>query len=73
MVLSLLPFLNSTNPSVNAKSVKSFPVIVELTDKDGKILATEYSENNPTIEFLLIEPQKYSLRVIYDENKCFLS
>ncbi|MFM9988397.1 Ig-like domain-containing protein [Flavobacterium sp.] len=57
------------NLKINLKNVKSFPVIIELTDKSGKILATEYSENNPTIEFLLMEPQKYSLRIIYDENK----
>ena len=57
------------NLKINLKNVKSYPVVVELTDKNGKILATAYSENNPTIEFLLLEPQKYSLRVIYDENK----
>ncbi|WP_395056546.1 Ig-like domain-containing protein [Flavobacterium sp.] len=56
------------NLKINLKNVKSFPVIVELTDKNGKIFATEYSENNPTIEFILVEPQKYSLRVIYDQN-----
>lgn len=57
------------NLKINLKNVKSFPVIVELTDNVGKIIATEYSETSPIIEFLLVEPQKYSLRVIYDENK----
>uniref|UniRef100_UPI00374D5C40 Ig-like domain-containing protein n=1 Tax=Flavobacterium sp. TaxID=239 RepID=UPI00374D5C40 len=57
------------NLKINLQNVKSYPVIVELTDKNGKILATEYTDKNPTVEFLLLEPKKYSLRVIYDENK----
>ena len=51
------------------QNTKSFPLIVELTDVKGKILHSKYSENNPTVEFLSIEPQKYSVRVIYDVNK----
>lgn len=51
------------------QNAKSFPLIVELTDTKGKILYSKYSENNPTVEFLSIEPQKYSIRVIYDTNK----
>ena len=42
---------------------------MELTDKDGKIKATAYAENNPIVEFLALEPAKYTLRVIYDDNK----
>lgn len=57
------------NLKLNLKNAKSFPLIIELTDKKGTVLVTKYVENNPVVEFLLIEPQKYSLRVIYDENK----
>jgi uncharacterized protein (DUF2141 family) len=57
------------NLKVILENVKHFPVIVELTDKDGKIKATAYSESNPTVEFLSLEPNKYTLRVIYDDNK----
>ena len=57
------------NLKVNLQNVKSFPVIVELTDRNGKILAAQYSEKQTSVEFLLIEPQKYSMRVIYDTNK----
>ena len=57
------------NLKVNLQNVKSFPVIVELTDSKGKILAAQYSEKQTSVEFLLIEPQKYSMRVIYDANK----
>ncbi|MDN3678580.1 Ig-like domain-containing protein [Flavobacterium paronense] len=57
------------NLKITLQNAKSFPVILELTDKDGKILATAYTENNPVVEFLALEPNKYTLRIIYDENK----
>ncbi len=57
------------NLTLTLKNVRQFPIIVELTDSKGKILATEYSENSPTIVFDALEPNKFSLRVIYDENK----
>ena len=38
-------------------------------DKDGKVKYTEYSEGNNTINFDAIEPAKYVLRIIYDDNK----
>ena len=50
------------------QNVKSFPVIVELTDDKGNVSYTEFVEKNPTVEFLLIEPKKYSIRIIYDAN-----
>lgn len=50
------------------QNTKSFPLIVELTDSKGKVLYSEYVEKNPTVEFLLIEPRKYAIRVIYDIN-----
>ncbi|MCF6131310.1 Ig-like domain-containing protein [Flavobacterium wongokense] len=57
------------NLRVVLENVKRYPVIVELTDKDGKVKATAYAEDNPTIDFLAIEPEKYILRIIYDDNK----
>ena len=46
-----------------------FPVLVQLTDKDGKILEEMYSENTTAIHFDLIEPKVYTLRLIYDDDK----
>jgi uncharacterized protein (DUF2141 family) len=57
------------NLKVNLENVKLFPVIAELTDAKGKILASEYSEKQTSVTFLLLEPEKYLLRVVYDENK----
>jgi hypothetical protein len=57
------------NLKVLLENVKRYPVIVELTDKDGKILATEYAEKNPQVEFIGLEPALFTLRLIYDDNK----
>lgn len=57
------------NLKVILENVKRYPVIVELTDKDGAIKATAYTEENPIVEFLALEPAKYTLRIIYDDNK----
>jgi len=57
------------NLSVTLKNVKQFPVIVELTNEKGEVLATQYSENSPKVEFNLVEPALFWLRLIYDDNK----
>ncbi len=57
------------NLAVNLQNVKRFPVIVELTDEKGDVLATEYSESNTKVEFNLVEPALFWIRVIYDDNK----
>ncbi|RBN51183.1 Ig-like domain-containing protein [Flavobacterium psychrolimnae] len=57
------------NLTVTLENVKQFPVIIELTNLKGDVLATEYTENNTTIAFNLIEPAIYTLRAIYDTNK----
>lgn len=57
------------NLKVNLEKVKHFPVIVELTNEKGDILASEYSEKSTTVAFNLIDPALYSLRLIYDDNK----
>ena len=57
------------NLRVNLQNVKHFPVIVELTNDKGVVLASEYSESNTKIDFNLVEPAVFTLRAIYDENK----
>ena len=51
------------------QNVKKFPVIVELVDSKGDVLASEYAENNSTVNFNLLEPAQFTLRAIYDTNK----
>lgn len=57
------------NLRINLENVKRFPIIVELTDKDGKVLASKYSEKETLLNFDLIDPAKYTVRIIYDDNK----
>lgn len=57
------------NLRVNLQNVKHFPVIVELTNNKGDVIASEYSEKNSIVDFDLLEPSVFSIRVIYDENK----
>lgn len=57
------------NLSVNLKNAKRFPVIVELSTEKGDVLATEYSDGNTKVEFNLVEPALFWLRLIYDDNK----
>jgi hypothetical protein len=40
-----------------------------LTNKKGDIIATKYSENSTTVDFNLLEPALFTLRIIYDQNK----
>ena len=57
------------NMTLTLEKAKRYPIIVELTDDKGKILATEYAENSPVVRFEGLEPYKYYLRIIYDDNK----
>lgn len=45
-----------------------YPVIVQLTDKDGKVKLERYSTEPKNIDFLNIEPGKYFLQVVFDTN-----
>lgn len=58
------------NLVLNLKNIKRFPIIVEITNKKGdEVLASEYSEGNTKIEFNLLVPTQFTVRIIYDDNK----
>ena len=57
------------NLRVQLQNVKHFPVIVELTNAKGDVLASEYTEKSNVVDFNLLEPTLFTLRIIYDENK----
>ena len=56
------------NLRVNLSNVKQFPVLVQLTNEKGDVIASEYSNKATSIDFMFLEPSKYTLRVIYDAN-----
>lgn len=51
------------------ENVQRYPILVELTDTSGKIIASDYSENSNKITFDGLEPNKFIVRVIYDDDK----
>lgn len=58
------------NLVLNLKNIKRFPIIVEITNKKGdEVLASEYSEGSTKIEFNLLVPTQFTVRIIYDDNK----
>ncbi len=57
------------NLKVTLENVKRFPVIVQLVDEKENVIASEFSEKNTVLNFELLEPKKYTLRLIYDDNK----
>ena len=57
------------NLRLNIQNVRRFPIIIELTDTKGKVVARQYSEQESQIDFNLLEPLRYTLRIIYDDNR----
>lgn len=67
--LSTKPYADYGNLVVTLEKVKRWPVIVELTDSKGVLYATATSDGDPVINFEAVLPSKYTLRIIYDDNK----
>ncbi|MDX9790167.1 MAG: Ig-like domain-containing protein [Candidatus Kapabacteria bacterium] len=57
------------NLTLKLNGLKSYPAIVDLTDVKGKTLASAYIETGNTISFDLLQPELFTIRIIYDENK----
>lgn len=57
------------NLRVTLKNVDRFPIILELLDSKGVVLASQTSDNKNVLDFDLINPLIYTLRIIYDDNK----
>lgn len=57
------------NLNLELLNVKSYPIIIELTDSKGKLLHTKNNININKVSLNLLPPEKFTLRVIYDTNK----
>lgn len=57
------------NLTLQLTGVASYPIIVDLTDNKGKMLATQYVEAEGPIFFELLQPALFTVRIIYDTNK----
>jgi uncharacterized protein (DUF2141 family) len=56
------------NLKLTLSNIRKFPIIVELTDPKGETVASHYEERSNVIDFVALEPMRYTLRIIYDEN-----
>ena len=54
---------------LNFQNIESFPVIVQLTDTKGEVLAEQYSENSTSFTFRFLNPGNFLVRVIQDRNE----
>ena len=50
-------------------NVESFPILVQMIDSKYKVVAEEYLTENKNLYFDELAPEKYFLRIIYDDNK----
>ncbi|WP_291115004.1 Ig-like domain-containing protein [Flavobacterium sp. UBA6135] len=57
------------NLTLKIVGAKSYPIIVQLTDNKGKTLAESYATNSDNVNFDLLQPNKFTVRIIYDNNK----
>lgn len=57
------------NLKVNLKNAKRYPLILEILNPKGDVIASSVSNEEGFLRFDLIEPNLYTLRVIYDDNK----
>jgi hypothetical protein len=55
------------NLILTLQNVRAFPVIVELTNAKGEVVAIAYPDNT-NVNFEHLEPALYTLRLIYDAN-----
>ena len=58
------------NLVLNLQNIKRFPIIIEATNAKGDVVyASDYSEGKTKIEFNSVVPDKFTIRIIYDDNK----
>ena len=55
--------------SLNLVNVARFPVIVQMLNSKYVVVAEEYLTENKPVYFDALSPDKYYLRIIYDDNE----
>ncbi|KOS06875.1 hypothetical protein AM493_13175 [Flavobacterium akiainvivens] len=61
-------YVDYGNIFIKLQNVKRFPLIIQLTDEKGDTKAEAFSDGATEINFELLEPAKYYVRLIYDDN-----
>ena len=57
------------NLKIKLVNARNFPMIVELTNEKGDVLASEYTENSTDILFNYLDPAVFFVRIIEDQNQ----
>ena len=55
--------------AITLSNAKEFPLIVQLVNSRFKVISEKYLTSNVSANFEFINPGKYYIRLIYDENK----
>ena len=66
--LSTRAYTDYGNLRISLANVKRFPLILDVIDSKDEVMATFYSKGETTVNFDSILPDKYRLRIIYDDN-----
>ena len=56
------------NLEIRLQNIKSFPIIVQLTNMKGEVLEEQSAKAQTSFNFSLLNPGEYFIRVIYDSN-----
>ena len=67
--LQTRPYTDYGNLTLKLENMPSFPIIVQLVDDKGKILAQDYTTEDTNIYFEYLQPNKFTVRLIFDENQ----
>ncbi len=55
--------------ALNLQNIRSYPIIVQLTDTKGVVKAEQYSEASSNFSFQYLSPGDFLVRIIYDTNE----
>jgi uncharacterized protein (DUF2141 family) len=56
------------NLNLTITNIEEFPIIVELVNEKGDVESTVYETEKSTVNFKLITPGSYFIRLVYDKN-----
>ncbi len=57
------------NLVLTLQNIKTYPILVQLINKQDKVKYEQSSENAQIFQFQYVEPAEYFIRVIYDDNQ----
>lgn len=50
------------------RNIERFPIILELINEKGEIVAKKYAKESQEFEFTYLRPSRFMIRIIYDDN-----